>query len=502
MSGLVENAVVKEELHDPRTLIAGRYAVDLDHPLGAGGMAIVYKGRDLRTRRDVALKTLRIEYRNDPGSRARFRHEARLMAFVNHPNLVRVFDLQEAEDASWVVMELIPGQTLKALLTARGTLPIADVAQLLNQLAAGLDHIHSLDLVHLDVKPQNVLVTADGTAKLIDFGLAQSSGSAQVLISGTTFGTAAYLAPEQVTGETVDAATDVYALGCVVYEALTGRSPFQTGDPGEVKRDVMLAHLEREPVPPSQARPELGLPVWIDDVLRWALAKKPSDRYRDLATFARLFHSGTLGRPTDERGATVPASPRVAQASISAHEQTTNVAAVVVPVAVPPRRQPRGNRSRAAYQIGGEVTRRARWLSRPLRRLAMVFLIGDLLLAVLLLAQGGPPGLIGQTAEVQPGVPARVAIDGLRLRDSPGTSSGIIASLNEGDRLRVLGQAELVAGERWWPARVEEGGGTLTGYVWQGGLIAVPWTGRLGWVQEVIDQGVDARERITALLRF
>ncbi|MDQ3044284.1 MAG: serine/threonine protein kinase, partial [Chloroflexota bacterium] len=343
-----------------------------------------------------------------------------------------------------------------------------------------------------------VLVTDSGHAKLIDFGLAQSVGGPQEHISGTTFGTAAYLAPEQVTGGAVDATTDVYALGCVIYEALTGRSPFQTGAPDEVKRDVILAHLEREPVPPSQARPDLELPVWIDDVLRWALAKKPEDRYSDVTTFAGLFHMGTLGGPIVVPGATAPVRSRYDPM----HEQTTNVTAVAAPKLALPKPHIRPPRSRTAYRMVGRVARRARWLSRPVRRLATVFLIGNLMLALLLLARGGPPALIGQTARIEPGVPARVIVDGLRLRDNPGTSSGVITSLDEGDRLTVLDQPEFIGGERWWPVRVEEGDGALTGYVWQEGLTAVPWTGRLTWVQEIIDRGTGARDAIANLLSF
>jgi serine/threonine-protein kinase len=166
------------------TTIAGRYEIDLETPLGVGGMALVYRGKDLRTRRDVAVKTLRPEYRREPETRARFRREARLLAFLAHPNVVRVFDFVEDRGASWVVLEHVTGRSLKDLIAERGPFPPADAARLIEQTASALGHLHARGLVHLDVKPQNLLLTDDRRLKLIDFGLAQPAGQPQEAIGG------------------------------------------------------------------------------------------------------------------------------------------------------------------------------------------------------------------------------------------------------------------------------------------------------------------------------
>src|SRR5215211_2674402 len=162
-----------------RTVVAGHYEVDLDEPLGSGGMAVVYRGRDLRTRRTVALKTLRAEYRRDPGSRARFRREARTMAFLRHPNLARVYDLYEDNDGPWAILEYVPGRSLKAEIAEHGPFDLDTMAHLLEQIAGALGHLHQRGLVHLDVKPQNLIVTPEKTVKLIDFGIAQRAGQPQ-----------------------------------------------------------------------------------------------------------------------------------------------------------------------------------------------------------------------------------------------------------------------------------------------------------------------------------
>ena len=213
---------------DTRTIIvADHYEIDPDRPLGTGGMSIVYEGRDLKNRRTVALRTLRPEQAQNPETRARFRKEARTMAFIQHPNVARVYDLWEDDSSAWVAMELVPGQSLRDVLAERGALHFYDVEPILNQCASALDKLHRAGMVHLDVKPSNLIQTPDGVIKLIDFGLAQESDQAQELLHGMAYGSAAYLSPEQASGEAVSSASDVYSLGCVVYELLTDRTPFE-----------------------------------------------------------------------------------------------------------------------------------------------------------------------------------------------------------------------------------------------------------------------------------
>lgn len=476
------------------TIVAGRYEVDLDAPLGAGGMALVYRGRDLRTRRTVALKTLRLEYRNNPETRARFRHETRLMAFVAHPNVARVFDLHEDADAPWAVQEYIPGRTLKELIEERGAFPPGEAADLLDQIASALGHLHERGLVHLDVKPQNLLVTPEGEVKLIDFGLAQTAGATQELIGGTTFGTAAYLAPEQASGEAVDAATDVYALGCVVYELLTGHPPFQSDGRGEIKNDLIRAHLEEQPVPPSVARPDLDLPDGLDDVVLWALAKEPALRYRDAEAFARLFRAAAQGVGLSSAVTTAP----LALIDVP-HAQPVRPAApaALPPASTPARRRPAPARRvvSGAYRLGGKAARRSRWLRRRLWRLTVVVMIGNVMLALLLALLRGPSSLLPGDPTLAPGANAQVVLQDLQVRRGPGLGSQPVWVLNAGDRLSVTGESEASGGMVWWPIDVEQGDIEVSGYVWDGG-IAPTSGGRPAWVDEWIDRGWDGVETL------
>ena len=479
---------------DPRTVVAGRYEVDLHAQLGAGGMALVYRGRDLRTRRDVALKTLRLEYRHDPETRARFRREARLMAFMAHPNVVRVYDLSDDGETPWVVLEYVPGRSLKDLIAERGSFDPEATANLLDQIAAALTHLHAAGLVHLDVKPQNLLVTPEGRVKLIDFGLAQHAGAVQDVINGTTFGTAAYLSPEQASGEPVEPATDVYALGCVVYEMLTGRPPFPPERPGEIKNDVIRAHLERAPIPPSVARPDLRLPRWIDDVVLWALAKHPSARYGGVASFARVFRAGVEGEHPSGIGTTTPlalsgvpasappASPLPAPSSpppvsrMVAPSRPTAQAATLSGPQRPATAFEVPDRLAALYAAGGRLARRTRRAPLTLWRLVGALGAANALLAlVLLIAQERIPGVVDldRGAILRPGGQAEVGLPGLRIRDAPGYGSTPLTSAEAGQRLDITGRSEVVDSTTWWPVRFDRDGAAVTGYVWQGGIKAI-----------------------------
>ncbi|HEX5499645.1 MAG TPA: serine/threonine-protein kinase, partial [Thermomicrobiales bacterium] len=181
--------------------IGGRYRIDLDAPLGASGIDLVYLGVDIRTRQPVAVKTLRLEYRQNPETRARFRSEARLLAFLNHPNVVRVLAVVEERSAPWVVLEHRPGRSVRELLAERGALTPEEVVPILEQTASALDHLHARGLVHLAIEPHNLLVGNDGSLQVTDFGHAQPAGQPQQIVAGHAFGPAAYLAPEQASGE-------------------------------------------------------------------------------------------------------------------------------------------------------------------------------------------------------------------------------------------------------------------------------------------------------------
>ena len=280
---------------DLRTTIAGRYELDLIAPIATGSISLVYRGQDLRTRRDVAIKTLRLEYRHDPETRARFRREARLLAFLAHPNVVRVYDFVEDRGVSWVVLEYLAGRDLRQIVADHGPLAPVDVVPLLDQAAAALAHLHDRGLVHLDVSVRNLLLTDDGTLKLIDFGVAQPVGTPRELITGSA---AACLAPEQAAGEPVATATDVYALGCVVYELVTGQPPFAGAGPNGGTHDAIRARLASPPPPPSRVNAALALPAWVNDAILWALAPDPGRPLRQRRVLCRR-----LSRQSDRRRA-------------------------------------------------------------------------------------------------------------------------------------------------------------------------------------------------------
>lgn len=479
-----------------RLTIANRYEIDVDHPVGTGGMAIVYEGHDLKTRRRVAVKTLRPEYQRDPESRKRFRREARMMAFVSHPNLVTIYDLIDASNGSWMVMEYVEGENLRSILDREGPLAPESVMGILDAVGSGLSHMHANNLVHLDVKPQNIIQQPDGSIKLIDFGLAQQSGVPQDMIGGTAFGTVAYLAPEQASGETVSAATDVYSLGCVVYELLTGRTPYVAEGPDQ-KRVLIDAHLNGSPDLPSSVHPDLDLPSWIDDVIGLALARERRDRFQDVDTFVRMFE---MGLEHDE----VPLPHRRTESfqPVEPASQRTGVlrrrparAPVPVPREDPwdrydsiPEVQPvRPSAARRLYRQGGKFVRRSRGMRRTLWRVTLLLLLTNLMLGGILLVKDGPESLVERFLSVAPGTTTEVAVEFLNMRSEPGAASPLIAVLGTGQEVRVTGLSRTDEQGRWWPVEADVEGETVEGWVWEGGLQPNTWTGQMSWMQDVVD---------------
>jgi serine/threonine protein kinase len=204
----------------PESLAGGRYRVE--RTLGSGGMAIVVLARDRELDRPVAIKLLADNLARDADLRARFVREARLAARLSHPNVVKVFDAGEDGGRPYIVMECVNGPTLAEVLARRGRLPPDEAVDLAIQACAGLDHAHEAGLVHRDVKPHNLLLRDDGLLKVADFGIARAVQATRLTEAGTILGTGAYLSPEQAAGEDVTAAADLYSLGAVVYELLTG----------------------------------------------------------------------------------------------------------------------------------------------------------------------------------------------------------------------------------------------------------------------------------------
>ena len=456
-----------------RRVVAGHYEADLDEPLGVGGMAIVYRGRDLRTRREVALKTVRPELRGDEERRARFRREARTMAFLSHPNVVRVYDLYDApDDGPWAVLELVQGPSLKDVVRRDGSLPAERTGRVLGQVASALDHLHRRGLVHLDVKPQNLVFTADDVVKLIDFGLAQPSGLPQETLNGQTFGTAAYLAPEQALGEVVDIATDVYALGCVVFEMLTGQAPF---GPDEASAETLIqAHLRVDPPLFREIRPALDRLPNVEAVVFRALAKIPADRFPDCSSFAAEFDAALdRDRPPD-RALVTQELPTFHRAQRTVWDQPDASANVYASPA-------RGR--------GRPLVSRVR--TRFLWKLVVILAAANVMVAGLSLWQSGTvPGIYDGAAAIEPG--ARVtAADGVNLRDAPGLDAGVVGVVERGGTMEVTGPERRADGQVWWPVAYDLDGFTVRAFAAEGYLSAVRPTGRdrvVDWL-ESLDPG-------------
>lgn len=257
---------------EPR-LLGGRY--EIGEVVGYGGMAEVHRGRDLRLGRDVAVKLLRADLSRDESFLIRFQREAQNSASLNHPNIVAVFDTGEDAGIPYMVMEFVNGRTLKEVLLAEGRFDPATACEVVADMCSALDFSHKHHIIHRDVKPGNVMLSDTNQVKVMDFGIARALASGQATMTQTSavIGTAQYLSPEQARGETVDARSDVYAVGCVLYELLVGHPPFTGDNPVS----VAYQHVREEARPPSELNP--NVPDSVDAVIMKALAKNPENRY-------------------------------------------------------------------------------------------------------------------------------------------------------------------------------------------------------------------------------
>ncbi|HEV8535528.1 MAG TPA: serine/threonine-protein kinase [Candidatus Limnocylindria bacterium] len=258
-------------------VLQGRYKIE--EPLGVGGSSQVYLARDQALNRDVALKVLDPAAASDGNLRRMFVKEARALAQLSHPNIVAVYDVGEVDDSPFIVMEYLPGGSLKQRIEHTGPLKAGDGVRIAAEVANGLAFAHSKGIVHADLKPSNILFDANDTAKICDFGIARTPQ--EDADTPQLYATAMYVAPERVEGKSASVQSDVYGLGLVLYETLVGKPPFTSSNAAVLLRD----HVVRQPVPPSHLRP--SLPKEIDTVVLKALAKQPNLRYQkasDLAT--------------------------------------------------------------------------------------------------------------------------------------------------------------------------------------------------------------------------
>lgn len=278
-------------------LVQGRYTLLAE--LGRGGMATVHRARDEVLGRDVALKILHPHLAGDPAFRARFLREGRAAATLSHPNVVAIHDLDADENGARLVMEVVDGPSMSEVLATRGRLSPGEALALLGPAADGLAAAHAAGLVHRDVKPANILIAADGTVKVGDFGLARAAASStQTFGADVLVGSPHYLAPEAVDGGTLGATADVYGLGIVLFEVLTGRPPFQ----GDTPMATALQHTTGTVPPPSSLVP--GISPAVDEVVRVATQHDPDERYADAAAFRAALTAAVPGGPlpVDLRG--------------------------------------------------------------------------------------------------------------------------------------------------------------------------------------------------------
>ncbi|MGH9025456.1 MAG: Stk1 family PASTA domain-containing Ser/Thr kinase [Acidimicrobiia bacterium] len=297
-------------------VFSNRY--EIVREIARGGMAEVYLARDQLLDRPVAIKVLSSEYAGDPTFVERFRREAQAAANLNHPNIVAIYDWGQEQGTYFIVMEYVQGQSLRELLGTRGRLPATEAAQIAVQIAAALAFANRNGVVHRDIKPGNVLMDENGKANVADFGIARSRASDNLTQTGSVMGTANYFSPEQAQGQPVDGRSDVYSLGVVLYEMVTGRTPF-TGDSAVA---VAYQHVREDPVPPSQLVADL--PAAMERIIMHALAKNPAARYQtadelrsDLIRYERgqpvtAIVAGTTGATaaaTQVAGATEVAPP-------------------------------------------------------------------------------------------------------------------------------------------------------------------------------------------------
>jgi beta-lactam-binding protein with PASTA domain/tRNA A-37 threonylcarbamoyl transferase component Bud32 len=375
-------------------LLGDRY--ELDGVVGRGGMAEVYRARDIRLDRVVAIKTLRADLARDQTFQARFRREAQSAASLNNPSIVAVYDTGEDMSTGvpvpYIVMEYVDGRTVRDLLIEGHRLLPQRALEIISGVLRALEYSHQAGIVHRDIKPGNVMVTRNGDIKVMDFGIARAMSDAQATMTQTAqvIGTAQYLSPEQARGERVDARSDLYSTGCLMYELLTGRPPF-TGDSPVA---IAYQHVRENPVPPSRLDPDM--PPWADAIVLRAMAKSPNDRYQSAAEMQADIQRAASGMQVS---AMAPPPTRADyygyQDRTQRMGQQTAMGVGAAPTAVSPY-QPGYQDGYGGYDGGGEEPRRS-WARRWLPWLIpLLVVIGAVIAAALLLTSNGSSAYVPQ----------------------------------------------------------------------------------------------------------
>ena len=257
-------------------------------------MADVYKGEDTLLGRPVAIKILHANFASDDEFVSRFKREAQAAGKLNHPNIVNMYDVGYDQDMHYIIMEYVDGETLKEYITRHHRLSIDEAVKITISIGEGLEHAHAMGIVHCDIKPHNVIITNTGRVKVTDFGIARAMNSTNtVMYTNSIMGSAHYLSPEQASGKSVDGNTDIYSLGVVLYEMLTGKVPFE----GDTPIAVALKHVREKVIPPTRYNP--SIPPLLESVVLKALAKNPADRFESISEMMgdlRLSQGFTMGK--------------------------------------------------------------------------------------------------------------------------------------------------------------------------------------------------------------
>ncbi|HYL05263.1 MAG TPA: protein kinase [Thermoanaerobaculia bacterium] len=362
--------------------------------LGGGGMGLVYKAEDMQLQRSVALKFLPPELTRDPVAKVRFLQEARAASALDHPNICTVHDIGETagDEQLFIAMSCYRGATLRKRLAA-GPLPLPEVVDLGRQICYGLAEAHRHGIVHRDIKPANLMVTADGIVKILDFGIAKLAGEAAITRVGSTLGTPGYMSPEQALGREVDARTDLWSLGAVLYEMVAGRLPFR----GENHQAMLYSLLNAEPEPLARLRPEV--PPGLERVVARLLARDPLQRYQSADELAGALAALSLPADGAPPGHAAPG-----------HATPGHAAAVAAPAAIA---APGETTRQPPLPYGPRVVNRRRWLAAGAAAAAALLAAAGLLL---LRARGGPAAPPAGT-----GAPLRATFT--QLTDLPGSES-------------------------------------------------------------------------------
>jgi eukaryotic-like serine/threonine-protein kinase len=271
-------------------VLNGRY--EIDSVLGQGGMAKVFRGTDQVLGRTVAIKVLSPQFADDAQFVTRFRREAQSAAALNHPNIVGVFDTGSQGDVHFIVMEYVEGRTLRDVIRSDGPLHPQRAVEIADAVAKALESAHDAGMVHRDIKPGNIMLTSDGEVKVMDFGIARTSTGDTLTQTAAVLGTASYLSPEQAQGQPVDPRSDLYSLGCVLYEMVTGRPPFS----GDSPVAIAYKHVKDDPAPPSQINADV--PGDLEAVILKSMAKNPANRYQTAAELRQDLQRLMQGLPT------------------------------------------------------------------------------------------------------------------------------------------------------------------------------------------------------------